>query len=71
MLRCHFCGKHAMAGLAHLHGLAVPLCTECTEKVTKKLKFVKCSTRKERARGELVRLQCTTFDPDEPSLRAA
>lgn len=30
MLRCEFCRGHAHAGLAHLHGLSVPLCRSCT-----------------------------------------
>jgi len=33
MLRCEFCRGHAHAGLAHLHGLSVHLCEDCTRKV--------------------------------------
>lgn len=33
MLRCAHCGGRAIAGLAHLHGLDVPLCPDCTEVV--------------------------------------
>ncbi len=33
MLRCEYCRGHAHAGLAHLHGLPVPLCQDCTRKV--------------------------------------
>lgn len=32
MLRCHRCRGHAHAGLAHLHHLPVPLCSDCTRK---------------------------------------
>jgi len=32
MLRCYWCRGHATAGLAHLHGLPIPLCKSCTDK---------------------------------------
>ena len=33
MLRCEHCGGHAHAGLAHLHGLLIHLCQDCTRRV--------------------------------------
>ena len=36
MLRCEICRGHAHAGLAHLHGLGVPLCADCTRKIVEK-----------------------------------
>lgn len=71
MLRCHYCGKHAMVGLAHLHGLTVPLCVECSDKVVEKLELVKCSECKKKSKGEVLQLQCTEFDSDKSNLRAA
>lgn len=52
MLRCHFCGKHAMAGLAHLHGLTVPLCRECSAKIVEKLALLDCSQCERRVKTE-------------------
>lgn len=33
MLRCEICSGYATAGLAHLHGLSVHLCMDCTRNV--------------------------------------
>jgi len=71
MLRCHYCGAHAMAGLAHLHGLPFTLCLECTEKVMEKLQSTKCWECRKLSDKRLLHSTCTEFDTDEPSLRAA
>jgi hypothetical protein len=43
MLRCYRCRGYAMAGLAHLHGLDVPLCKSCTDEELERQKVLRAS----------------------------